>query len=293
MNLNMLISGKVHERVKLSTLTSYHVGGPAKYVVYPKNIQELIRLITFIKSRRSRFFILGNGTNIIAPDKGFKGIVISMKELDEITSSKKSVICEAGVDLNKLILYCIRHHMSGLENLSGIPGTVGGALRMNAGAYNTEISDRLVYVEVMDYHGRISRIIKKNIQFSYREAKKLLNKIILSAKFKFSAGQTSVLMRTRKRIMRSRRKKQPWDKHSAGSVFKRPSGNFAGRLIRQAGLRGYRIGGAEVSKKHAGFIITRGKAKAADIIALIKLIQRRVYKKCNINLKLEQIIIKS
>lgn len=293
MNLDMLISGRILERIKLSKLTSYRVGGPAKYLVYPKNIQELSRLIKFIRSRRSKFFILGNGTNIIAPDKGFKGIVISMKEFDGIARAKKSVICEAGADLNKLILYCIRHHLAGVENLSGIPGTVGGALRMNAGAYRAEISDCLQYVDVMDYQGKIIRIRKKKIQFKYRQAKKLAHKIILNAKFKFSSGRTEVLVRARKRILRMRRKKQPWDKHTAGSVFKKPTDNFAGRLIRQAGLKGYRIGGAEVSKKHAGFIINRGKAKAADIISLIKIIQRRVYKKFNVNLKLEQIIIKS
>lgn len=292
MNLRMLTTGKIQSGVKLSSLTSYHIGGPAKYLVYPNTIQELSRLIKFIKSRRNKFFILGNGTNIVAPDKGFNGIVISLKNFRSITRRDKTITCEAGADLNRLILYSIRHGLSGIENLSGIPGTLGGALRMNAGAYDSEISDMLKDIEVMDYNGNVTVLDKKSVRFSYRQAKNLYNKIILKARFRLHPGRIQRLMRIRHRIIKIRKKNHPWNKYSAGSVFKRPNRHFAGKLISQAGLKGYCIGGAEVSRKHAGFIINTGKAKAKDILALIRLIQKCIYKKFKVKLKLEQIIIK-
>ena len=289
--LKRILQSRVHANIPLSKLTSYRVGGPADFLVSPKNYEELSLLVKFINTNSLSFYIIGNGTNILASDEGFKGILISLKKLRKVRHDNVIVEAEAGADLNKLILYSIKHNLAGLQHLSGIPGTVGGALRMNAGAYESEISNSVIGMEIMDYFGNIMYVLKKKVDFEYRKARKLENKIILKAWFKLVKGKKQELMRKRKEIINLRKQRQPWQDYSAGSVFKRPIGSYAGFLIERAGLKGYRIGDAEVSQKHAGFIINKGKATGSDIRALIKLIQQKVYSKFRIKLKLEQILL--
>lgn len=290
-HLQDLLKNPIRIRIPLSQLTSYKVGGPADFLVSPQDLEELSVVLKFIHKHKLKYYVMGNGTNIIAVDKGFNGIIISLKEFNKMMVHEEKVTCEAGADLDSFVLYTIKQGLSGLENLSWIPGTLGGALRMNAGAHGSEIADYATDILIMDWKGNSSRISKNQAGFSYRTAKNLADKIILRATFSLYPSSKKELMNHRKKIINLRKQKQPWQYPSAGSVFKRPPGFYAGTLISQAGLGGYRIGGAEVSEKHSGFIINRGKATAKDIISLIKHIKDCVYKKFNIKLQLEQIIL--
>lgn len=289
--LQSLQKSEIKTGIPLARLTSYCVGGPADFLVMPQDVRELSDILLFVVSHQSKFFIIGNGTNIIAPDNGYDGILISLKRFNKVVYNKHTLECGAGSDLSKIILSAIRNGLAGLENLSGIPGTLGGALRMNAGAHGSEIADHVDEIQVMNYDGSIVWMRKDQIDFSYRKALHLENKIILKARFNLEPGNSKTLMQQRQKIIRIRKQKQPWDYPSAGSVFRRPKGYYAGTLISQAGLAGYRIGGAEVSSKHAGFIVNRGKATASDVITLIKHVQQKVYEKFNVKLELEQIIL--
>ncbi|MBD3271289.1 MAG: UDP-N-acetylmuramate dehydrogenase [Elusimicrobia bacterium] len=289
--LKNILKKRVFYDIPFSELTSYRVGGSVAVVMYPRSCDELSRSMPMLRDSGIPRIVIGNGTNILASDDGYKGVVICLKKMSSITHSNTIIECEAGLDLDELIVYSIRHNLAGLQHLSGIPGTVGGALWMNAGAYESEISDTLVGIELMDYAGRVIYMPKKSIDFSYRKTTNIMNKIIIKAWFKLIPARKSDLMRTRKKIIGLRHKNQPWRAFSAGSVFQRPKGTYASLLIERAGLKGYRIGGAEVSRKHAGFIINTGTATSRDIRALIKYVQNEIYRNYKVKLKLEQVLI--
>ncbi len=289
--LKSILKDPARTGVRLASMTSYHIGGPADVVACPRDAGELFQLLKFVRRAGLRSFVMGNGTNVVPSDRGFRGVIISMKKLNRVTRAGTDLGCGAGYDLDALVRYSIRHGLSGMANLSGIPGTVGGGLRMNAGAFGSEISDNLIDVLVMDHAGRSKRLSRERIGFGYRQAKRLSRQIVLHARFRLKRGSKAGLRRVRERVLAQRRGKQPWQYYSAGSVFKRPPGHYAGSLIARAGLCGHRVGGAEVSAKHAGFIINKGKATATDIRTLIRLVQDRVYKKFKVKLKLEQILL--
>ncbi len=280
------------ESRRLSEFTSYRVGGPAKRILVPRHKEELVSIIRLLKDEAEDYYIIGGGSNLLVSDRGFDGAVILMTECClDLQIEDGEVHCGSGIELLTLISAAINSGLGGLERLAGIPGTVGGALMMNAGAYGSEISDRLKRVEILDENGKFMALDKDKIGFSYRNAPGLENKFILSAEFELQPGEWVGPAKMAVEIMRMRAAKQPLEYPSAGSVFKRNSAGPAGMFIEWAGLKGMRLGGAQISEKHANFIINRGGAKALEILTLMKRMQKMVYEKYGIELELEQRLI--
>jgi UDP-N-acetylmuramate dehydrogenase len=235
--------------------------------------------------------VLGGGANVLVSDAGFDGVIIHLKEFTRLTIEGNLVRAGAGLTLDWLVVACLRKSLAGLERLSGIPGTLGGALQMNAGAFDAEISNHLLTVEVLDFKGNHKILAKEEAGFHYRGSTGIKDSYILGATFEFPDGSLEELFKTRYEILARRRDKQPWQYPSAGSVFKRPTGHYAGKLIEDAGLKGKTIGRAQISSKHAGIIINLGGAKASDVLELIRLAQDEVRRKLGVQLELEQELV--
>jgi len=289
--LYSLIRGEIQEGDLLEKRTTYCIGGPAEFLVCPKDIEDLGRLNDFIRRRGLPKFVLGGGANVLISDQGFNGIVVHFKNFDRLTFEDSRVVAGAGLMLDRFVVACLRRGLAGLERLSGIPGTLGGALRMNAGAFDAEISDHLVTVELMDYEGNYQVLEKGSVGFEYRKAPVIKNTYILGATFDFPDGFSEELFKIREDILARRYEKQPWQYPSAGSVFKRPPGYYAGKLIEDAGLKGRVFGRAQISPKHAGIIINLGGAKASDVMELIRLAKQEVRTQFGVELELEQELI--
>lgn len=274
---------RLKEFEPLSNHTTYRTGGLSRYFIEPYNLSELFAALKFAKDKN--FFILGAGSNVLFSDKLFDGVVISLKKLNRYVIIKNDVlICGAGCLLDNVINFSVSNNLSGLENLSGIPGSVGGAIYMNAGAFDIEIKDFLTSVKIMDFSGNIKIYKKNDLNFAYRSSG-LKDEIVVEAVFTLRKGK--YLENKRLEILKKRGEKQPLEYPSCGSVFKRPKEGFAGVLIENCGLKGYSIGGAEVSKKHANFIINKGNATSSDIYNLINYVKEVVYKKYGIILEEE------
>ncbi|MGA1846717.1 UDP-N-acetylmuramate dehydrogenase [Deferribacter abyssi] len=278
----------------LSKYTTYKVGGPAKYFIMPITSRELVEAILWAKREKISYEIIGFGSNVLFMDEGFDGVVISTALLNRWILDKKEVlVAGCGVGLIELVDFSINSGIAGFEKFAGIPGSVGGAVKMNAGAFGMEIKDILIDCLVYDIDKECFVTIKReNCLFSYRNAKGLKNKVILSASFVLRKGDIRELKKIKSDILIKRENKQPLEYASCGSVFKRPSGDYAGRLIEDAGLKGFSIGGAKVSEKHANFIVNCGNAKSRDILAIIDHVQSTVYEKFGILLEPEVKIIK-
>jgi UDP-N-acetylmuramate dehydrogenase len=290
-DLKQLLQGEILEKIILKRKTTYQIGGEASLYVCPNNSEDLRCLNSYLVQNDLPRFVLGGGANVLISDRGFRGVVIHLKEFVQLSFSGSTVVGGAGLVLDDFIVTCLRNGYRGLENLSGIPGSLGGALRMNAGAFGAEISDYLISVKCMDYQGNFKVLSRSEVNFSYRKAPHLQNMYILEAKFKFPCAKKETLFIVREEILNQRRKRQPWQYPTAGSVFKRPPGYYAGELIEKAGLKGKRIGRAEISRKHAGIIINLGGATATDVLELIQLIRSTVLENFRINLELEQELV--
>lgn len=291
----------IKENVLLSDYTSYKTGGPAKYFAEPKTNEELKFALNYAHTNNLKLEIIGGGSNLLISDEGFNGLIICTKKLNEYiinyenqfikdsSLNDNSVIlhCGAGINLGSFIDFAISKSYKGMENMSGIPGTLGGAVKMNAGAFGTEIKDVLLFAEVMDYKGVKHVVDNVNIQFGYRLSPGLVDKIVLGATFKFEISDEEELEKIKTDIISRRNEKQPLHRPSCGSVFKRPVGNYAGTLIEQCGLKGHRIGGAMVSEKHGNFILNEDNATSTDIKNLIDYIIKTVYSKTNVQLEPE------
>ncbi len=286
--LQAKIRGQVLENEPLKERTTYKIGGIAKYLVFPKDIEDLRTLNELILKYQIHKFVLGGGANVLISDNGFDGIVVSLNNFDQLKFDKGAVSAGAGLILDQFVVACLTHKLAGVERLSGIPGTLGGALRMNAGAFEAEISDHLVNVECMDFEGNFRILEKSEVQFNYRQAPMIRDTFILGASFDFPHGEAETLFLVREEILSRRYEKQPWQYPSAGSVFKRPPGYYTGKLIEDLGLKGKTVGRAQISPKHAGIIINLGGAKAADVIELISLAKEEVRKHYKLELELEQ-----
>ncbi len=280
---------KIIKNEPLKNHTTYKTGGNAKYFALPKTIEELIDLLKWKDKNSIDLFVMGKGSNILFSDNGFDGLVISLKEYDTDIHIKDNLIeAGSGVELDKLVEFSINHYFKGLENLSGIPGCIGGNIYMNAGAFGTEMKDVVKSIKILDIDYNIISMNNSEIGFKYRKTNNINNKIILSAVFELEPIQNKEnLISKRKEILAKRTEKQPLDFPSCGSVFKRPENSYAGLLIEENGLKGFSIGGAMVSEKHANFIINRGDATSKDIFDLIKEIKRRVFEKSGIELEEE------
>jgi UDP-N-acetylmuramate dehydrogenase len=286
-----LIRGEVLENEPLEGRTTYRIGGRARFLVSPKDLEDLRSLNKFIQRNSLPKFVLGGGANVLFSDKGFDGIVIHLKNFDRLIFEGSRVAAGAGLVLDQFVVSCLGRGLAGLERISGIPGTLGGALRMNAGAFDAEVSNHLLTVELMDEEGNYQVLPKEKVGFNYRTAPAIQETYILGATFNFPSGCVEELFKVREEILSRRREKQPWQYPSAGSVFKRPPGYYAGKLIEDVGLKGKVIGRAQISAKHAGIIINLGGAKATDVLSLIHLAQSEVLKKFNVILELEQELV--
>lgn len=289
----MNLYGEVLENVSLKDYNTYRIGGKTRYLVKPYNIDSLKELLIYIKNNNLKYIIIGNGSNIILPDSDYDGVVILLSKLNEIKINENTVNAFCGVSLTYFVNELVKNNLGGLESLSGIPGTLGGAVVNNAGCYGQTISDKLDSVTYLE-NGEIKTINKEECNFSYRDSifKKNKNFIILSAEFKLDYKNKEEMLNTIKENIIKRNTSQPLNYPNAGSVFRNPIGYSAGKLIEDAGLKNYHINGAYVSDKHANFIINKNNASSEDIIELIEYIQKEISEKYNIKLKLEQEIIK-
>ena len=289
----MNLYGEVLENVSLKDYNTYKIGGKTRYLVKPYNIDSLKELLIYIKNNNLKYIIIGNGSNIILPDSDYDGVIILLSKLNEIKINENTVKAFCGVSLTYFVNELVKNNLGGLESLSGIPGTLGGAIVNNAGCYGQTIGDKLNSVTYLE-NGEIKTINKEECNFSYRDSifKKNNNFIVLSAEFKLDYKNKEEMLNIIKENMIKRNTSQPLNYPNAGSVFRNPIGYSAGKLIEDAGLKNYHINGAYVSDKHANFIINKDNASSEDIIELIEYIQKEISEKYNIKLKLEQEIIK-
>ena len=279
---------RVEEKVPLSQLTSFHVGGPADHVITAP-AAAVPSLLQKLNAADIPVLILGNGSNVLASDAGFRGVVLKIAAGEEDIRREGDRLCAgAGVSLKQLCLFARDRGLSGLETLYGIPGTVGGAVYMNAGAYGGEIADTLQTVTVTDGDGQVLTLSAAEAALGYRQSRFMqTGEVILSAVFSLSPGDPGQIRERMADCMNRRREKQPLEYPSAGSFFKRPEGHFAGELIDRCGLRGFSVGDAQISEKHAGFLINRGHATCRDILALSDAVCRIVREKTGVQLERE------
>lgn len=274
----------------LSKHTTFRIGGKADYFVKPASENEVVVLVKELNENNIDFYIMGNGSNILASDDGYRGVIVYIGEnLSDIELLDESTIkAGAGAMLSKVARVALDNSLSGMEFASGIPGSVGGAVVMNAGAYGGEIKDIIVKVKVCDKSGRIFEIANEELDFSYRHsAIQEEGYIVLGAIFTLKPGNKEEISRTVKEISAKRKEKQPLEYPSAGSTFKRPEGYYAGKLIMDAGLRGYRVGGAMVSEKHCGFVINADNATASDVKKLMEDVADKVEEQYGVRLEPE------
>jgi len=285
----MFENGNVLFDEPMSSHTTFHIGGKADCFIKVRSIDDIKKAVSFCKENNLPIFILGNGSNILVGDKGIRGVVLQIeKSFDKIYIEDDTVCAEAGVLLSKLSSFCLKNGLSGMECLSGIPGTLGGAVYMNAGAYGDEISNHIIDVTFFDSDLNLVTLKKEECDFGYRKSIFTdTDNIIVSVRLKFISSDIESIHNKTQEYKEKRVSKQPVDKFSAGSTFKRPEGNFAGTLIEGAGLKGKKIGGAEVSEKHAGFIINNGDATATDVLELVGFVQKTVYENSGILLEPE------
>ena len=274
----------------LAKHTSFRIGGGAEVMAFPKSEDELSALLKKSALLDWKFAILGAGTNVLAPDEGVQGLVICLKDcLDGMRQTDETHIqVMAGVTMSRAAVFAANLGLAGMEFAHGIPGTVGGGVYMNAGAYGGEISDICESVQVMDYSGEVKTLSRDQMDFSYRHScLEGQNAVVVSAVFELIPGSSDEIRSKMKDFQQRRMASQPLDLPSAGSAFNRPSGGYAAALIDQAGLKGYRIGGAAISEKHAGFAVNLGGATAADVKALLTQVSETVYNSTGILLEPE------
>lgn len=279
----------------LNRFTSFGVGGPAQAIVFPGNEKELSDTVSFLMKESLPFELLGNGTNLIVRDGGYGGIIICVKKLNAMDLREEggvfTIHAGAGVPLADLVSRTMREGLTGMEFCAGLPGTVGGAIRMNAGAYGREIKDVAAAVSFLTREGKVLRKKTEELCFNYRNLAMPPDLIILSAAFSTVRGERREIRQQVKTILAKRRENQPLEYRNAGSIFKNPGTLPAGRLIEELGLKGLKIGGAQISEKHGNFIVNRGRSKAADILALIGRIKEKAWQERGINLEMEVHII--
>ncbi|MCL1883656.1 MAG: UDP-N-acetylmuramate dehydrogenase [Defluviitaleaceae bacterium] len=271
----------------MSRHTSFKIGGPADYLALPTTADELINLWNTCKKDGTPLTILGDGQNVLVSDEGIRGVVALTNKMDKISLDGEKIHADAGVRLSALAEAACSASLAGLAFASGIPGTVGGAIYMNAGAYGHDIQEFIESVTLF-VNGEI--IVKSCEEMGFGYRKSIVQNgemLILDAVFKLSKGDSSEIREEMKDLMNRRRKTQPLEFHSAGSFFKRPEGHFAGKLIEDSGLKGFSVGDAQVSEKHAGFVVNRGNATAKDVLELMNHVTATVFEKYGVKLEPE------
>lgn len=282
-------SDNVKLQEPMSKHTTFRIGGPADFYLCPHSTKEVQQTVQICKEENLPYFILGNGSNLLVSDKGYRGAIIQLwKNFSDISVKDCCITAKAGALLSKVAAEALEEGLTGMEFASGIPGTIGGAVFMNAGAYGGEMKDIIKEVKVLDDQGEIRVLSNEEMKLGYRTSiVKEKGYTVLSAVLQLKKGEVSVIRETMEDLKNRRTYKQPLDMPSAGSTFKRPEGYFAGKLIMDSGLRGFSVGGAQVSEKHCGFVVNKGGATAEDVTALIREVQRRVKEKFGIELETE------
>lgn len=285
---------KVLKNVPLREHVSFRVGGPCDCMVFPSTAEETAAAAEICRAEKVPYYILGNGTNVIAPDEGYRGTVIKIgRNYSGIRCEDNRITAQAGALLSAVSNTALDNSLEGLEFAGGIPGSVGGGIIMNAGAYGGELKDVVNRVTVLDNNGKIRTVNCEECEFAYRSSVfQKSGDIVLEAEFMLNPGNPEDIQGRMKDFSRRRAEKQPLSFPSAGSTFKRPDGYFAGKLIEDSGLKGICVGGAQVSELHAGFVINRGGATASDILELIELVRNTVYDRFKVMLQPEVRIMK-
>ena len=285
----------VRENEPMNRHISFKLGGRAEVFIEPHSLKSLKEILGICRDTGVIPNIIGNGSNVLVSDDGVKGIVIKIGDkLGEIRlENDNEIVCEAGAPLSKLCRFALKHELTGLEFAWGIPGSVGGAIFMNAGAYNGEIKQVLIGTEHLTLDGKAGAFTADELDLSYRHSVyQDFSAVITSGRFRLQAGKKELIKSVMDGLMQRRQEKQPLEHPNAGSVFKRPEGQFAGALIEKCGLMGLLVGGAEVSRKHAGFIVNKGNATCAQVLELIDIIKTTVKKEFGIDLECEIRILK-
>ncbi len=281
---------EVLEKAPLRRYTSFHIGGPAEMLVTPHGVDAVVAALTLCREHGCEVTVIGNGSNLLVGDNGIDGVVLRIGGGTEppILEEDGVIACEAALPLKELCRFAREQGLAGLEPLYGIPGTVGGAVYMNAGAYGGEIAQVLLDATVVARDGMVRVVSAAELALSYRHSALMQSdEVVVAARFRLTADDSAVIGERMNEYLRRRREKQPLEFPSAGSFFKRPTGYFAGGLIEQCGLKGYRIGDAQVSEKHAGFFINRGNASCAEMKQLMVYIQQMVEQQHGVRLEPE------
>lgn len=287
---NVLIHEPMYKHI------TFRVGGEAEYFVEPDSVDRLCQVIKVLAEQKEvPYFVMGNGSNLLVADEGYKGVIVKVGgKLSDIEIKETIITVGAGAMLTKVAKLVCDRGLTGMERISGIPGTIGGAVTMNAGAYGAEIKDIIMSARVLDVSsGQILTLNKDELKLSYRHSAIMEHEyIVIEAVFELAYGDTDEIKAVMNDCTMQRKSKQPLEYGSAGSTFKRPEGYFAGKLIQDAGLRGFTVGGAQVSEKHCGFVINRGNATAKDVLKVIETVQDKVFEEFGVRLETEVCILK-
>ena len=280
-------NSEVYLNEPMSKHTSFKIGGNADIYVKAKNVEDIKYIINYVKNKKIPLTVLGNGSNLLVRDNGIRGITMQI-DLQEIIVEDVKVTVGAGVKLGALATVIQKNELTGFEFAAGIPGTIGGAVRMNAGAYGSEFMNIVTQVTCITREGLIKELLKDNLEFSYRHSRFTdSDEIILSATLELEKGKTEEIKNRMNELLTARKTKQPLEFPSAGSTFKRGSDFYASKIIEEAGLKGYKIGGAQVSEKHSGFVVNVGNATAKDVLNLTDYVKKVVFEKFGKKLELE------
>ncbi|KAA0762939.1 UDP-N-acetylmuramate dehydrogenase [Bacillus sp. SH5-2] len=286
--------GRVLVNEPLARYTTMKIGGPADILIVPKHVTSIEKTLQLVKQYKTKWTVIGRGSNLLVSDKGIEGVVIRLGEgLDHLEVENHRVRVGGGYPLIKLSTLLSRQGLAGLEFASGIPGSVGGAVYMNAGAHKSDISNVLSKALILFENGTIEWLRNREMEFSYRTSVLQTKRpgIVLEAEFQLQVGEREEIVRSMQKNKDYRRETQPWNHPCAGSVFRNPLPDFAGNLVEKAGLRGYRIGGAQISEMHGNFIVNTGGASAQDVLSLIALIKQTIKEKFGIDMHTEVEII--
>jgi UDP-N-acetylmuramate dehydrogenase len=288
--LGKINSLRVEKNKNLAEFASFKVGGPADLFLTPQNIDSVKKLMPAVIESEIPYFILGKGSNLIISDKGYRGIIIYTGKLNDYQLNGNLIKAQTGLELKEIADLALENSLSGFEFAAGIPGSLGGALFMNAGAYGGEIKDVILEAEFVDQNGNLITLNKSDLKLAYRTS--ILQKdnpdwIAVNVSLELKKSDPEIIKEKMEELHQRRWDKQPMDLPSAGSIFKRPPGHYTGPLIEKAKMKGYQIGGAQVSSKHAGFIVNKGDASSKDIINLIEKVREEVYKISGVHLEVE------
>ena len=287
-----MIEGRILFDAPMKKFSSIKVGGPADSLLFPKDVVELRKVVRYARRKDIPILILGKGTNLVVRDKGIRGWVISLTQgMKKVQLEGDVIEAEAGLSLQRLVQFSIQKNLTGLEPFFGIPGTVGGGLAMNAGAWGVELKDVLLSITLMNESGEVVKRPRKKLKFSYRRLAISPTWIILKGRFQLKKGRKEEILERVRSYSEIRKRTQPLDYPSAGSIFKNPAEGPAGKWIEEAGLKGFRMGQAMVSDRHANFIINLGKATAQEVINLMEWVERKIYEEKGISLEREVSVV--